>query len=355
MHLLALTRYQRLGSSSRVRFYQYFPYLESHGVEIINAPFFDDDYVQQLYAGLPVSLTKIITAYAKRFLTLIRKRNFDLFWIEKELLPWLPASLESIFQTTKTPYAIDYDDAVFHRYEMHSNFLIRTFLARKIDKVMKNSDLVIAGNEYLAERARKAGVARVETLPSVVDVNKYMLKQPEKNDIFKIGWIGSPVTDHYLDLIQKAIMELNQESDIRLILVGAGKGLPFPNIATEMILWSEEIEPAIHQRFDVGIMPLVDGPFERGKCGYKLIQYMAGGVPVIASPVGVNQQIVEHGINGFLANSTEDWLRAFRTLRDNPRKRDEMGKAGRKKAEALYNLEVTAPILLNLLESAVHS
>jgi len=100
-------------------------------------------------------------------------------------------------------------------------------------------------------------------------------------------------------------------------------------------------------------MPLIDGPFERGKCGYKLIQYMAGGIPIIASPVGVNRQIVEPNINGYLAESAEDWLAALRELINNPQKRSEMGMAGRQKAEQMYNLQVTAPKLMSLLSSVI--
>lgn len=353
MQLLALTRYLRLGSSSRVRFYQYFPYLASQGIEIVNTSFFDNKYVQDLYMGLPTSPAKILSDYGNRFLRLLGRKKFDLLWVEKELLPWLPASLESIFQNGKIPYIVDYDDAVFHRYEMHPNFFIRTFLTHKIDRVMKKADLVIAGNEYIAERARTAGANHVEILPSVVDVSRYEVKRWDGDNVFKIGWIGSPVTASFLNAINGALYELNKESNIRLVLVGAGDAYQNANISLEKIPWSEDIELSISRKFDVGIMPLPDEPFERGKCGYKLIQYMAGGVPVIASPVGVNQQIVEHGKNGFLANATGEWLSAFRMLRDDPQKRIVMGMAGRKKAEALYNLQVTAPVLFNLLKSVV--
>jgi glycosyltransferase involved in cell wall biosynthesis len=248
---------------------------------------------------------------------------------------------------------VDYDDAVFHRYELHSSPLIRTFLGQKIDKVMQRASLVIAGNEYLAARASAAGAKCVEILPSVVDVSQYAVKRPEPDNVFKIGWIGSPVTAQYLVAVMEVIAELSKESDLRLVLVGAGKSSSFPNIPTKLISWNEDIERTVNQEFDVGIMPLVDGPFERGKCGYKLIQYMAGGIPVIASPVGVNQQIVEHQKTGYLANSPAEWLIALRALRDNPKQRHLMGQAGRKKAEAEYNLQVTAPRLLELLRSVI--
>ncbi len=353
MRVLALTRYERLGSSSRVRFYQYFPYLKSQGVEIINAPFFNDDYVKDLYSGRKASFRMILQSYFKRISLLTRKDTFDLLWVEKELLPWFPAGMEDLFQFPNIPYVVDYDDAVFHRYDMHSFTPVRWFLGNKIDHVMQNAKLVIVGNEYLADRARKAGANNVEYLPSVVDVSQYVFKPQETDSIFKIGWIGSPVTAPYLNMIHEVVNMLNPEFDIRLVLVGAGNSQLFPDIPKEILPWSEDSELNVTQQFDVGIMPLADGPFERGKCGYKLVQYMAGGIPVIASPVGVNQQIVEPGINGFLANSTDEWLAAFRTLRDSHHLRNKMGQAGRQKVEKLYNLKVTAPKLLVLLTSAL--
>jgi glycosyltransferase involved in cell wall biosynthesis len=107
--------------------------------------------------------------------------------------------------------------------------------------------------------------------------------------------------------------------------------------------------------FHVGIMPLVDGPFERGKCGYKLVQYMAAGLPVIASPVGVNMHMIEPGINGYLVSSTEEWIQALRSLIQNRQLCSAMGKAGRQKVEQKYNLQRTAPKLLEFLKSVKKS
>jgi glycosyltransferase involved in cell wall biosynthesis len=349
LHILALTRYERLGSSSRVRFYQYSPYLQQHGMEIVNAPFFEDTYVSNLYAGRRTSLRAVLQAYLKRLSVLTHTASFDLVWVEKELLPWFPAIFETLLQKLHTPYVVDYDDAVFHRYEMHSNFLVRTLLKHKIDHVMRHASLVIVGNEYLADRAIKAGARNVEYLPSVVDVSQYKVTDSGSDSPFRIGWIGSPVTAPYLALIQEAMRELSRESDVRLVLIGAGDFQPFPHVPTTILPWSEDIERRLSQEFDVGIMPLMDGPFERGKCGYKLVQYMASALPVIASPVGVNQQIVEPQVNGYLAHTSTDWLTALRELRDSVQKRKMLGQRGRQKAEQMYNLQVTAPKLLSLL------
>ena len=351
MRILLLTRYQRLGSSSRVRFYQYLPHLLSQGVEIATAPFFNDKYVSNLYQGQRTSVTTILGAYLERFTVLMRAASFDLLWVEKELFPWIPAWFEIILSALKIPYVVVYVDAVFHRYDMHSSGIVRALLGRKIDRVMRHAALVIAGNEYLAERARQTGARRVECLPSVVDVNQYTLSESTNSPVFRIGWIGSPVTAPYLDLVREAIGKLSEESPVTLTLIGSGNVPPFPQTPTETLSWTEAVELEMSQKFDVGMMPLVDGPFERGKCGYKLIQYMASGLPVIASPVGVNEQIVEPGVNGYLAESSADWLSAFRELRDDKEKRILMGQAGRRKAEQLYNLQGSAPRLLNLLSS----
>lgn len=353
MHILALTRYERLGSSSRVRFYQYFPYLKAHDVEILSRPFFSDDYVRSLYAGRRTSLRNLLWAYGRRLMVLARSSSFDLLWIEKELLPLFPAGFEALLRLFKIPYVVDYDDAVFHRYDMHSNILIRVFLKHKIDRVMHHAALVIAGNRYLADRAMVASAHKVELLPSVVDVSRYAIKQHTIERAFEVGWIGSPVTVPNLDLIRDALNMFHRDAKFRIVLIGAGDANPFPDIPTTRLRWSEESELTIGQKFDIGVMPLIDGPFERGKCGYKLIQYMAGGIPVIASPVGVNRQIVEPNINGYLAESAEDWLAALRELINNPQKRSEMGMAGRQKAEQMYNLRVTAPRLMSLLSSVI--
>lgn len=353
MHVLALTRYSSLGSSSRVRFYQYFPFLQSQGVEIQVASLLDDEYVRRLYAGKRAALSMVFTAYFQRLLWSLRSKAFDVIWLEKELFPWLPAWSEQLLASLRIPYVVDYDDAVFHRYDIHPQPLVRVVLGHKIDAVMRHAALVIVGNEYLAERAYRAGAQRVEILPSVVDMSRYQPRGYEETKQFRIGWIGSPVTLPYLDLIRSPLQRLTERAGVRLILIGAGRDDPLRDIPSEVLPWREATEARDMQAFDVGLMPLPDSPFERGKCGYKLIQYMAGGLPVIASPVGVNRRIVEHGVNGFLATSEQEWLWTLDTLYHDVALRLRMGQAGRSKAEAEYNLSVTAPRLLELLASVM--
>ena len=351
MHVLALTRYSSLGPSSRVRFYQYVPSLTSFGMEVQVAPLLGNDYVRNLYGGKHQTVFSMLRAYINRIRYLLNSRHFDLLWIEKELFPWLPTFADELLLRRDIPCVVDYDDAVFHRYDQHHNPLIRAILGRKIDAIMRRATTVVVGNEYLAERAGLAGAGRIEQLPSVVDLNRYKTKEKTKEQ-FCIGWIGSPVTAPYLGLIKDALEDVIKQTGARVVLVGAGDQDPIPGVAKEVLPWSEDSEVAQIQSFDVGIMPLPNGPFEQGKCGYKLIQYMACGLPVIASPVGMNTRIVEQGKTGFQASNTADWVEALVMLSRDTGMRTAVGTAGRLKVEQEYSLQVTAPRLIKILTDA---
>lgn len=353
LKVLLLTRYASLGASSRVRFYQYLSYLEGHGIQVDAAPLFDNEYLTRLYSGRRPEWRALAKAYFKRISVLCHAQRYDLVWLEYEALPWLPAWLEMRLGLARRPFIVDYDDAIFHRYDLNRSRFVRALLGNKIDLVMRNSRLVIAGNDYLADRATSAGAQNVEILPTVVDAERYRPQHNTDPDVVTIGWIGSPSTQHYLDLVLPAISRLYAIGQpIRLAVVG-GRVDGDHNFPVVNIPWTEAGEVGVIQTFDVGIMPLLDSPWERGKCGYKLIQYMACGKPVVASPVGVNRSIVTHGVNGFLAQSVEDWLESLQRLIENPSLRAEMGRLGRARVEAEFSLGVTAPKLKTLLEEWV--
>jgi glycosyltransferase involved in cell wall biosynthesis len=349
--VLFLTRYSYLGASSRLRSYQYIHFLARFGIEARVFPLFGDTYIKNLYTSGRRKKTEVFQAYLLRVAQLLRARHFDLLWIEKELFPWLPAWGESLFNIFGIPYVVDYDDAIFHNYDLHPNRLVRFCLGTKIDQVMRRAAVVIVGNDYLGDRARRAGAKRVENLPTVVDLNRYQVAPKTRETPFTIGWIGSPMTAKYLNLIWQALYEMCNNGKAKVVLVGSGRIIS-EGVPVEIRPWLEKREVEEIQSFDIGIMPLPDEPWTRGKCGYKLIQYMACGLPVVASPVGVNQQIVEHDVNGFLASNTAEWEMALNKLSDSPFLRAKMGRAGRKKVEERYNIQVTAPRLAEILRSA---
>jgi glycosyltransferase involved in cell wall biosynthesis len=352
-NILFFSRYARLGSSSRLRLYQYLPYLRDAGVDVTLAPLFGDDYVRGLYGGKIAKLA-VLKAYVARLGLMLKAGRFDAVWVEKEMLPWIPAWLELGLLPAKLPLIVDYDDAVFHRYDQHRLSLVRALLSRKIDKVMQRADLVVAGNEYLASRARNAGAARIEILPTVVDMTRYGVTPPEKEEqqLPTIGWIGSPATAHFLHLIAPALREVVTRKLARVIAVGANAD-QLHDLPITALSWTEVTEVADIQSFDIGIMPLPDAPFERGKCGYKLIQYMACGKPVVASPVGANSTIVRDGVDGFLASTHQEWVEALTRLLADPELRQQMGRAGRIRIENDFSLQHAGPRLIKLIESVL--
>ncbi len=351
MKVLALTRYNYLGPSSRLRFYQYLPYLKEHGIAVTIAPLLGDDYLSNLFAGKPHPRSLITLKYLHRISDLMKSRNYDLLWIEKELFPWIPGWTEQFLGLLKVPYVLDYDDAIFHSYDLNKRKFVRFFLGDKIKKIMAGAAIVIVGNNYLADYAHRSGAARVEVIPTVIDLNRYNNPHFHSNKLFTIGWIGSPSTAKFLYLVQSALAEVCYEGHAQVVLVGSGPIL-MQNVQLDIRSWEENSEVKQIQSFNAGIMPLFDEPWERGKCGYKLIQYMACGVPVVASPVGINSEIIEHGINGFVARDRQEWVYYLNLLKNQPDLCIKLGEMGRKKVESHFCVQVTAPLLAKLLQKA---
>ncbi len=348
MNTLILSRYDRLGASSRLRQIQFAPALLAAGISNAILPLFPDIYLSRLYAGR--STTTVTThAYGRRLTQRLRPANADVIWLEKEFLPWLPWLVERAVMPRSAPLVTDYDDAVFHAYDLHRSGAVRQLLGHKIDRVMAASAMVTAGNAYLADRARTAGAPRVVIVPTVVDITAYGLAPtPADGMPAVIGWIGTPSTwSAYLAPMLGLLTGVAQTHGARLTAIGASGTAPHSLV--DILPWSEETEVADIQRMDIGIMPLTDTPWSRGKCGYKLLQYMACGLPVVASPVGVNADIVEHGVNGFLATTEAEWREALTALLRDPGLRQRMGQEGRRKVERDYSLQVWGPRVAALL------
>jgi glycosyltransferase involved in cell wall biosynthesis len=343
MKILLFSRYSRLGASSRLRTMQYLPVLAEAGCEVEVFPLFDDAYLTSLYSGRR-QVIPMLGYYKRRMLRLATSSNVDLIWVEKEALPWMPWMIERLALPSGVPLVSDYDDAIFHRYDMSRNPLVRGVLGNKIDRVMAASTIVMAGNEYLAERARKAGARHVEVIPTVLDSEAYKVGSPTLSvEKAIIGWIGSPSTwTDYAAPMMPLLSSIATTEGAMIRAVGAAHDVAGSD-TLELLAWSEATEVVAIQSMDIGIMPLDDSPWARGKCGYKLIQYMACGVPVVASPVGVNADIVEHGVNGFLATTEQEWREALTTLLRDPALRQRMGAAGRRKVEAEFSLAVWGP------------
>ncbi len=350
MKVLILTRYGRLGASSRVRMLQFLPWFGTAGLESDTQALLGDTMLARKYRAGSYQRATMLKAYGARIRSMLRRKHADIVWIEKEALPWFPASIERVM-LSGVPYALDFDDALFHNYDLHPSGLIRRLLGRRIDRLMSGARLVTAGNEYLAQRARDAGAKWVEVVPTVIDLDRYPPGGRSHEDgVRRIVWIGSPTTAAYLHSLAEPLSRLAERHAFKLRVIGAEVSLP--GVDVECVPWTEDTEVESIAACDIGIMPLRDSPWERGKCGYKLIQYMACSLPVVASPVGVNEQIVRDGENGYLADGAGAWEEALGKLLGDDGLRRSMGQAGRHRVEEDYCVQRVAPRLARLLKQA---
>jgi len=354
MRVLVLSRYSDR-AASHFRFYQYARFLAREGIELIAAPLFGPYYLESILDGARKRPLQMVIDYLRRFKRVLSAGRYDLVWLQEEAFPWLPAAVEALLSMSSTPYVVDYDDAWFHRYNLHPNPLVARGLGMKIDWVMRRAPLVLAGNGYIRDHARRAGAQWVECLPTVVDLDDYPVDSAVNNSVFTIGWLGSPSTSVYLR--QRAFCEalrvVCRNGTARVVFVGSGPikltGVPF-----ELHRWRRETEATEISTFHVGVSPMSDGPFERGKCGFKLVQYMAASRPVVASPVGFHRDLVDHGANGFFAETRQDWIDALMQLQCDPALRQRMGATGRKMVEDTFCVQATAPRLARLLVQAAN-
>jgi len=351
--VLVLSKYPRNGASSRLRTLQYLPFLKQQGFEFTVHNLFDDSYLETLYRKGTRSRWAIIGRYLRRLYSLLWVRQFDIVWIEKEIFPYFPAVAERLLSFLGVKYVVDYDDAIFHNYDLSENPLVKRFLSRKIDTVMRLSGCVLAGNDYLATRARESGARKIQILPTVVDHRRYAERHLRGSGKLTVGWIGSPSTQKYVVEVFPALKAAYLKMPFRLLLVGATGEVrhQLPGLDVDVEPWNENTEADLIASMDIGIMPLHDGPWERGKCGYKLIQYMASCVSVIASPVGVNREIVEGSSSGLLADNLNEWEHNLTRLLLSDDMRFRMGRSGKNMVEEKYSLQSQVPVLKSVLES----
>jgi glycosyltransferase involved in cell wall biosynthesis len=352
MKILALMKYDDLAASTRQRLLQYQRYFLAAGIEVSCVPLLSNEYLNDAFRGRKLRVSLVIKNYFKRLSVISTGESFDAIWVHCESFPYLFGFMERLVFLRGKPVIYDFDDAIFHQYDLNRNWIIRTFLAKKLQPLLRGSALAICGNRYLQDYAAQY-CKWTEVVPTVVDTNVFIPKASEViSEHLTIGWIGSPSTWQYVLPLIETLSQLGQEFDVCIRIVGAGQNAKsIPHF--EFVDWTQESEVEEIQNMDIGIMPLPIEPWARGKCGYKLIQYMACGVAVVASPVGVNSVIVEDGVNGVLATTLAEWEAALRKLLLDHALRTQMGNRGRHKIEAEYSLHVHGPRLVEFVRQAV--
>ena len=341
---LVFAKYGDLAASTRQRFVQAVPYLSESNLLLEIVPLFDNAYLTLLFSEGRRDRLKILKAYMRRAKALLQWRHYDFIFVQYELFPYLPGCFEAVLRLTGKPVFYDMDDAIFHQYDQHPNILIRTLLGKKLRPLLRRADIAFCGNAYLQDYAARY-CAHTEIIPTTVDTSQFipLANKPPSNPPV-LGWIGSPSTWDYCLPLLDLISDFTDAARLSALIVGAGhKAQARTNF--EFCDWVEQNEIMDIQRMDIGIMPIPDAAWARGKCGYKLIQYMACGIPVIASPVGVNSRIVQHGVNGFLASTPAEWRAAIEHLLRDAALRQRMGEAGRNMVVEHYSIQRYGPYL----------
>ncbi len=346
MKILFLPKYNEVGPSSRYRIYQYLYSYKNAGIEVQVAPLFGTPFF------VNSKIKKIgytVYYFLRRFVILFQVYKYDIIYIEYELFPYFPSVFEKLFKLLKIKYIVDYDDAIFHNYNASKNGLIRLLLSNKIDKVIKNASYIITGSPYLTEYVSKLNYNCIEIPTSVSKISYAFKSDSKKNKVFTIGWIGSRTTSINVLKLIPAFEALMGKIDFQLNLIGfddneSGK---LSHLNTHLIAWDAKSEIEEIRKFDLGIMPLDDTPFNQGKCGFKLIQYMGCSLPTVSTPLEANVKINRNRKN-LHAITNEDWLNAFEKVYNNLDYFREVGIENYKDFEKHYTLESNSNAYIKL-------
>jgi len=244
----------------------------------------------------------------------------------------------------------DFDDAVMYNGRNPERVSIRR--RRCFKRTVKLADLIIAGNPYLAEQAKQYN-RNVEVVPTGLDINAYMGEACRQNGgKIRLVWIGSKSTLRYLVSIRGELEGIGSRFHGVVLRIVSDEFFDLRNLEVEKCQWSLAREASDLLTSDVGLAPLPDNRFTRGKCGFKVLQYAAAGLPVVASPVGVNSAYIRDGITGFFARDSDEWTARITQLLENPQLRKEMGREARRGVSA-FSVRVLEEHLINLIKRAL--
>lgn len=359
IRVLALSPIPEEGAGCRFRVSHFIPYLEQHGFQVTVLPFYTPAFFKLVYqsGNFVRKSAAFLRLVARRFGVLKELDQYDMVWLYREAIPIGPPVIERAIRRRGVPIVFDFDDAIFLRNVSEANRAV-SFLknTNRVAEIIRFSDHVTVGNSFLADYARQFS-EEVTVVPTTVDTTRFT-PRPDRDTVPPggpvVGWIGSPTTYHYVEALAPLMKELAARHRFTLKISGAGKPVHFEGVNVVDAPWSMANEVELFNTCDIGVYPLEDDDWARGKCGFKAIQFMACGVPVVASAVGVNREIIRDGDNGFLASTRAEWAEKLERLLNDADLRRRFAIAGRQTIEARYSLHGAAPMVANILRKAAH-
>ena len=327
--------------SQRFRFEQYFNYLKENNFEIHFSPFLDQKTWKTLYSEGKVlrKMLGVVRSFLKRFLLLFTLYKYDFVFIHREASHIGPPIFEFLIaKVFRKKYNYDFDDAIWLPNYSETNARFHRLKAYwKVRYCIKWAGSISAGNDYLANYARKFN-SNVQVIPTTIDTeNHHNLTTNYNQEKLVIGWTGTHTTMRYLDFIVPVIKELEQKYDFEFLVI-SNEAPTYHLKSLRFLKWKRETEIADLARISIGVMPLEMDIWSEGKCGFKGLQYMSLGIPALMSPVGVNTQIVSHQVNGFLPVKLEHWKSQLELLLTDVDLRKRIGEAGKKTINERYSV-----------------
>lgn len=340
--------------NQRFRFEQYFSYLEKHGFQCELSPLITAAEDKIFYSpGNYAPKTLIaIRAFLRRLRDTARRNQYDIIFIPREAFMTGSILFERWFKKSTAKIIFDFDDSIWIDVISENNKALAWLKdASKTSRIIEMADLVFAGNSFLATYARQFN-SNVEIVPTTIDTDLYVPHyQPDKKPVV-IGWSGSISTIEHFTHAIPALAEIKKRygKQVAFKVVG-NQNYRNEELEIHGLPWQHTTELDDLRSMDIGIMPLPDNEWAKGKCGLKGLQYMALGIPTIMSPVGVNTTIIQDGVNGFLADSTEAWVNKLAMLIEDSALRVKLGQAGRKTVEERYSVKSEREHYLQLFQS----
>ena len=352
MKLIIFTKYSERGPSSRYRHYQYLSFYEKYyNTKIFSL--FPNSYNYNLH-NFQIIFKLFISVLERIIQVLFVLKKNDVVIIEYELIPYFPSILEKYLKQRKIKYILDYDDAIFHNYDKSENKLVKLLYKNKISNISSNANLIITGSPYLTKYFSYYN-ANVVEIPTSINFDEYFTKIKKSNQpTINIGWLGSSTTSKNLISLNKVFynLKLKYKEKINFIFCGFDTNLSnhFINTEIEYLNWTLDNQFNFLNKIDIGIMPLEVNDFNKGKCGFKLIQYMAFGIPTISYPFEANLKI-NHNNGNLFACDEADWFYNLSKMIDNIDSFKVIGVENINIVKKYYNINVNYLKYFNLINS----
>lgn len=341
----------------RFRFEQWLSLLPADAIDVRLEPLFTEEVFRNLYREGATAAKVVATLRGgfERLPAVRRALRSDVVFLYREAFPLGPPLLED-WLARRVPLVYDFDDAIFLGDTSSANRIAsRLKRPTKVRDITAVATVTTVGNRFLAEWANRYA-SRVEVIPTTVRTDVYRPPAgPRRPGPIRVGWSGSPSTARHLLGVRAALLRAVEELGIELWVYGA-PSIELPRHERVRILpWTRETEIPVVSSFDIGLMPLPDDLWARGKCGFKALLYQSLGVPAVVSPVGVNRDVVRHGETGLWAATDEEWFLAIQRLAEDPVERSRLGAAGREHVVAEYSGRRWAPVFHRVLVDAARS